>query len=97
MPECREFAPIEDLTDELSEHVLAVNLKGLYTIIRASVPHVKRRGGGAIVTMSSEAESRVNPTLRRTVRVRRRSQPHPGARTRLIPHGIRVNCFAPTS
>ena len=63
MPECREFAPIEDLTDELSEHVLAVNLKGLYTIIRASVPHVKKRGGGAIVTMSSEAGITGQPNL----------------------------------
>jgi NAD(P)-dependent dehydrogenase (short-subunit alcohol dehydrogenase family) len=89
-------APIEDLTEELWDYVLAVNLKGVYTIIRASVPHLKQRGGGAIVTMSSEAGITGQPHLAAycaskggVVNLTR------ALALELIPLGIRVNCFAP--
>ena len=89
-------APIEDLTEELWDHVLAVNLKGIYTIIRSSVPHLKQRGGGAIVTMSSEAGITGQPHLAAycaskggVVNLTR------ALALELIPLGIRVNCFAP--
>jgi NAD(P)-dependent dehydrogenase (short-subunit alcohol dehydrogenase family) len=89
-------APIEDLTEELWDHVLDVNLKGVYTIIRASVPHLKQRGGGAIVTMSSEAGITGQPQLAAYCA----SKGGVANLTRalaleLIPLGIRVNCFAP--
>jgi NAD(P)-dependent dehydrogenase (short-subunit alcohol dehydrogenase family) len=89
-------APIEDLTEELWDQVLDANLKGVYTIIRASVPHLKRRGGGAIVTMSSEAGITGQPHLAAycaskggVVNLSR------ALALELIPLGIRVNCFAP--
>jgi NAD(P)-dependent dehydrogenase (short-subunit alcohol dehydrogenase family) len=89
-------APIEDLTEELWDYVLGVNLKGIYTIIRASVPHLKRRGGGSIVTMASEAGITGQPHLAAycaskggVVNLTR------ALALELIPHGIRVNCFAP--
>lgn len=89
-------APIEDLTEELWDYVLDVNLKGVYTIIRASVPHLKERGGGAIVTMSSEAGITGQPHLAAycaskggVVNLTR------ALALELIPLGIRVNCFAP--
>jgi NAD(P)-dependent dehydrogenase (short-subunit alcohol dehydrogenase family) len=89
-------APIEDLTEELWDHVMDVNLKGVYTVIRASVPHLKRRGGGAIVTMSSEAGITGQPHLAAycaskggIVNLTR------ALALELIPDGIRVNCFAP--
>jgi NAD(P)-dependent dehydrogenase (short-subunit alcohol dehydrogenase family) len=89
-------APIEDLTEELWDQVLDANLKGVYTIIRASVPHLKARGGGAIVTMSSEAGITGQPHLAAYCASK-------GGVTNLtralalelIPVGIRVNCFAP--
>ena len=89
-------APIEDLTEDLWDLVIDVNLKGVYTVVRASVPHLKRRGGGAIVTSGSEAGITGQPDLAAYCASK-------GGVTNLtralalelIPHGIRVNCLAP--
>jgi NAD(P)-dependent dehydrogenase (short-subunit alcohol dehydrogenase family) len=89
-------APIEDLSEELWDYVLGVNLKGVYTIVRASVPHLKRRGGGAIVTTGSEAGVTGQPNLAAycaskggVINMTR------ALALELIPFGIRVNCLAP--
>jgi 3-oxoacyl-[acyl-carrier protein] reductase len=44
-------APIEQLTDESWDNVLAVDLSGVMKIFRAAVPHVQE--GGALVAVSS--------------------------------------------
>jgi NAD(P)-dependent dehydrogenase (short-subunit alcohol dehydrogenase family) len=36
------------------DRILGVNLKGMFTVIKAAVPRLKERGGGAIVTIGSE-------------------------------------------
>lgn len=89
-------APIEDLTEELWDHVLGVNLKGVYTIIRASVPYLKQRGGGAIVTSGSEAGITGQPQLAAycaskggVINMTR------ALALELIPFNIRVNCLSP--
>jgi 3-oxoacyl-[acyl-carrier protein] reductase len=46
---------LEDLTDEIWERVLAVNLRGPFYCVRAAVPHLERRGGGAVVNITSVA------------------------------------------
>jgi 3-oxoacyl-[acyl-carrier protein] reductase len=46
---------MEDLTDEIWDRVLATNLRGPFYCARAAVPHMKRRGGGAIVNITSVA------------------------------------------
>jgi NAD(P)-dependent dehydrogenase (short-subunit alcohol dehydrogenase family) len=89
-------APIEDLTEELWDYVLGVNLKGIYTIVRASVPHLKHRGGGAIVTTGSEAGITGQPDLAAycaskggVINLTR------ALALELIPSNIRVNCLSP--
>jgi NAD(P)-dependent dehydrogenase (short-subunit alcohol dehydrogenase family) len=89
-------APIEDLTEELWDQVLGVNLKGIYTIVRASVPHLKQRGGGAIVTTGSEAGITGQPDLAAycaskggVINLTR------ALALELIPSNIRVNCLSP--
>lgn len=89
-------APIEDLTEELWDRVLNVNLKGTYLVIRAAVPHLKARGAAAIVTMGSEAGITGQPELAAycaskggIVNLTR------ALALELIPHGIRVNCLCP--
>ena len=47
------WAPIEDITPEEWDETIAVNLRGTYLTLRATVPHMKRGGGGAIVVVSS--------------------------------------------
>ena len=88
-------APIEDLDEALWDHVLGVNLKGVYLVIRAAVPHMKERGG-AIVTMGSEAGLTGQPQLAAycaskggVVNMTR------ALALELIPFGIRVNCLCP--
>jgi NAD(P)-dependent dehydrogenase (short-subunit alcohol dehydrogenase family) len=45
---------IAELSEEEWDRIIAVNLKGMYTVIHAAVPHLRRRGGGSIVTIGSE-------------------------------------------
>jgi len=47
--------PVEDVTDEAWETVLAINLKGAFYGIRAVAPRMKAQRSGAIVTISSGA------------------------------------------
>jgi NAD(P)-dependent dehydrogenase (short-subunit alcohol dehydrogenase family) len=89
-------APIEDLDEALWDHVLNVNLKGTWLVVRAAVPHMKQRGSGAIVTMGSEAAITGQPNLAAycaskgaVVNLTR------AIALELIPHGIRVNCLCP--
>ncbi|MDQ6671626.1 MAG: SDR family oxidoreductase [Chloroflexota bacterium] len=46
-------APIEDLTEELWDRVLGINLKSVLFGVQASLPHLKAQGGGRIVVTSS--------------------------------------------
>ena len=88
-------APIEDLDEALWDHVLGVNLKGVYLTIKAAVPHLKERGG-AIVTLGSEAGLTGQPQLAAycaskggVINLTR------ALALELIPSGIRVNCLCP--
>jgi 3-oxoacyl-[acyl-carrier protein] reductase len=48
---------LDDLTDDIWERVLATNLRGPFYCVRAAVPHLERRGGGAIVNITSVASA----------------------------------------
>ncbi|GAC1316313.1 MAG: glucose 1-dehydrogenase [Acidimicrobiales bacterium] len=45
--------PLEDYTDREWERLLAVNLTGAFSMIRAAAPHLRQAGKGAIVNVSS--------------------------------------------
>jgi SDR family mycofactocin-dependent oxidoreductase len=50
------FAPVADLTDEVWDDMIDINLTGVFKTVRASVPHLRAHGqGGAIVITSSTA------------------------------------------
>lgn len=53
-----EGAAAEELSEELWDHVLDVNLKGSWAVCRAAVPFLKRQGWGRIVLVSSTAGQR---------------------------------------
>lgn len=46
---------VDELTDEQYQRIMGVNVDGVFNGIRAVVPSMKRRGGGAIVVTSSLA------------------------------------------
>ena len=75
----------EETTPDVWDHVLAVDLKGVYLCARAAIPRMQRLGGGSIVNMSSaNGTDRPRRALfcyyraREAVRVRRSPDPEPG-------------------
>jgi 3-oxoacyl-[acyl-carrier protein] reductase len=48
-------APIEEVTDELYDEVLDLNVRSVVVASRAAIPHLRRRGRGVIVNTGSVA------------------------------------------
>jgi len=46
--------PISELTEEEWDAVIDTNLKGMFTLIKHTVPQMRAQGGGTIITMGSE-------------------------------------------
>ncbi|MCM2424922.1 SDR family oxidoreductase [Streptomyces sp. RKAG337] len=47
------FGAAEEITDAQVDHIIATNLTGSITFIRAALPHLRAQGGGRIVQMST--------------------------------------------
>ncbi|HZT71027.1 MAG TPA: SDR family NAD(P)-dependent oxidoreductase [Terriglobia bacterium] len=87
---------IEKMTERQRDKMVAVNLKGVYTVIRCAVPHMIRQKRGRIIAVSSTAGQRGEAF-----------HTHYGAAkggvislvkglaTELAPHNILVNAVAP--
>src|SRR5206468_2045374 len=89
--------PLEEVSDDEWRVIFAINLDGAFHFTRAVAPTMKRRGGGAILNISSGAGRSYSLTG---------IQAYASAKAGLIgftrqtarelgPHGIRVNCVAP--
>lgn len=48
-----QFGAAEELSDAQVDHIIATNLTGSITLIRAALPHLRAQGGGRIVQLSS--------------------------------------------
>ena len=46
---------MDDLTDEIWDHVFDTNLRGAFYCVRAAAPHLKRQSGASIVNIASVA------------------------------------------
>lgn len=55
--------PITDVTPELYDRIMNVNLKGVFFGCRAAVPYLRERGGGAIVMTSALSGLKARPGL----------------------------------
>lgn len=92
---CR--GPIEETSDAMWETSLAVNLSAVFYLCRAAVPHLRRRGGGAIVNTASTWGLYPGPrhlaycTTKGAVAALTRS-----LGLDLAPDGIRVNAVCPS-
>ncbi|GJF33386.1 short-chain dehydrogenase/reductase [Kitasatospora sp. NE20-6] len=47
------FGAAEEITDTQVDHIIATNLTGSITLIRAALPHLRAQGGGRIIQMST--------------------------------------------
>ena len=90
--------PMEDVSEDEFDRVLAVNAKSVYLTARHLVPHMKARGSGAILNIASTAGLSPRPNLNwynaskgwmitatKTMAVE------------LAPKGIRVNALCPVA
>lgn len=92
-----EDAPIDEMTDEQWTRTIRINLDSVFALVKYSVAHMKRRGGGGhIVIVSSTAGQRGEAfhcdyaaTKGAVISMVK------GLSTELAPHGIYVNCVAP--
>lgn len=90
------IAPIPDYPLDDFDRVLAVNVRGVMCGLRHAIPAMKRRGGGSIVNVSSQAGLRGVPNLsgysaskHAVIGLTR------GASLEVAADGIRVNAVAP--
>ncbi|MFI5845164.1 SDR family NAD(P)-dependent oxidoreductase [Catenuloplanes sp. NPDC051500] len=91
-----DFAPAHLVTDAVWDRVFAVNVDGLFKLVRAVLPAMMDAGRGAIVNVASEASLRGNAAglaytaaKHAVVGLTRNTAFMYG------PHGIRVNAVAP--
>jgi 3-oxoacyl-[acyl-carrier protein] reductase len=93
------MAPIEEVTDDYWRDVLENNLTATFLAVSAVLPSMTERGGGAIVTMASNAGRLLDMTL---------TAPYAAAKAGVIQftrhvamevgrHGIRINAIAPAT
>jgi len=91
-----EDITIEHLTERDWDEMVRVNLKGVYTVIHFTIPHMISQGGGRIVAVSSVAGQRGTPlhshysaTKGGVISLAK------ALSAELAGHNILVNCVAP--
>lgn len=55
--------PMTEVTEEEFDRIFAVNVKSIYLMARATVPHFREHGGGVILNIGSTAGLRPRPGL----------------------------------
>ena len=91
-----EGAPVEEISEELWDKTLEINLKGTWSVCRAAVPLMKQQRFGRIVIVSSTAGQRGEANVSNyaaskggQISFTKSLAPELG------PFGINVNCVAP--
>lgn len=90
--------PMLDVSEEEFDRVFAVNVKSIYLMARATVPHFREHGGGVILNVGSTAGIRPRPGLtwyngsKGAVNLLSKSMA-----VELAPDRIRVNAIAPVA
>ncbi len=88
--------PMLDVNEEEFDRVFEINVKSIYQMSKASIPHMRENGGGVIINIGSTAGKRPRPGLswynatKGAVNLLSKSMA-----VELAPDNIRVNCIAP--
>jgi 3-oxoacyl-[acyl-carrier protein] reductase len=89
-------APVEDMTEDLWDTVLDINLKGTWAVCRAAVPQMKQQKFGRIVMVSSTAGQRGEANYSNYAASKGGQISFAKAlASELGPYGITVNAVAP--
>lgn len=57
------FCPVENVSEELWDHIMAVNPKSVFLTCKAAIPIMKEQGGGIVINVSSVSGIRPRPGL----------------------------------
>jgi 3-oxoacyl-[acyl-carrier protein] reductase len=91
-----EGAPLEEMSEDLWDRVIDVNLKGTWTICRAAIPVMKRQNFGKIVIVSSTAGQRGEANVSNYAASKGGQISFmKSLAVEVAPYGINVNCVAP--
>ncbi|MEO6874003.1 MAG: SDR family oxidoreductase [Opitutaceae bacterium] len=91
-----EGQPIEAMTLDLWNRVMATNLTGTFLAVKAAVPHLKKAGAGGIVIYTSTAGQRGSDTYSAYATSKAGQIMFMKSMAKeLAPAKIRVNCVAP--
>lgn len=93
-----EFAPVAEMTDAQWLRVIETNLTGVFYCSRAAIPHLRRRGGGWIINISSLAGHNAFPGAAAYCASKAGLNAFSEALMQEVRHdGIRVSAVAPGS
>jgi 3-oxoacyl-[acyl-carrier protein] reductase len=90
-------SPLAEMDEELFQQVFDLNVTGVFRTVKASVPHLRRAGGGSIIIMSSVG-ARTGATIGAVAYAAAKGATMTMARglsKELAPLKIRVNAVAP--
>jgi 3-oxoacyl-[acyl-carrier protein] reductase len=91
-----EGGPVEDMSEQMWDKTLNINLKGTWTVCREAVPQLKQQGFGRIVIVSSTAGQRGEAYYSNYAASKGGQISFTKAlSTELGPYGILVNAVAP--
>jgi 3-oxoacyl-[acyl-carrier protein] reductase len=88
--------PMLEVSEDEFDRVFEINVKSIYQMSKASIPHLRENGGGVIINIGSTAGKRPRPGLswynatKGAVNLLSKSMA-----VELAPDNIRVNCLAP--
>lgn len=91
-----EGAPVDEMTEELWDRVIEINLKGTWTVCHAAVPQMKKQKQGRIVIISSTAGQRGEANVSNYAASKGGQISFTKSlASELAADGINVNCVAP--
>jgi NAD(P)-dependent dehydrogenase (short-subunit alcohol dehydrogenase family) len=87
----------ENYPDEMWDKVIATNLTGVYSTIKAAIPHMRKQKSGRVIVTTSVAASRPEPIIAASYMVAKAGAAHLVRQLSVeyAPYNILINSIAP--